>query len=146
MNREITIPFPVILTILLVIAAQFVGGGVPLPISQTAPVGVDGFRVLIVYEQEDRHTWPQSQQDILYSKELRDYLSAKCVKVDGQPEWRFWDQNMDLTNVSDVWKQYMDVDRDSLPWLVYGDGKKGGSVPLPESDTAVLELVRKVGG
>jgi hypothetical protein len=75
----------------------------PVPPSP-APIPAPGFRVLMVYETGDQTNYTIGEINTLYSKEVRDYLNAKCV-VEGQTKgYRIYDKDVVLTGEGDVWK------------------------------------------
>ena len=108
------------------------------PTPTPTPIPTAGLRVLIVKES--------SQKQSGLSKEVADYLNAKCVKVNNQPEWRWYDPNQNMANESKIWQDAMSRKRDSLPWVLISDGTKGFEGPWPDSKEAQLELLRKYGG
>lgn len=84
----------------------------PTPVPPTpnpAPIPVDGFRTLIIYESAELGKMPATQNSILYTKEVRDYLNSKTVKgADGKTgEWRIWDKDVDTSNESKLWQDAM---------------------------------------
>lgn len=78
----------------------------PDPAPNPAPIPAEGFRTLIVYESKDLTSYPASQSNILYTKEIRDYLNSKTVKgADTKTgEWRIWDKDVDATNETKLWQ------------------------------------------
>jgi hypothetical protein len=107
------------------------------------------FRVLIVHETGQ--VLPRGQAEILSSPEVRGYLNAKCARGKGplggeSPEWRIFDPNVDLSKESDVWRGVMMLPRQSLPWIVIGDGASGYQGPLPATIAETMNLLRKYGG
>ncbi len=118
---------------------------------EPAPIPVEGFRVLIVYENnpsEAAAVLTKEQRGAMSSQAVRSYLDSKCAKgKDGKtPEWRMWDQHVDATNETDVWKDAMKMPRNVLPWIVISDGKAGFSGPLPANEAELLALLKKYGG
>jgi hypothetical protein len=91
---------------------------------------------------------PQSQQQILFAKSIRTYLDSKSpVGVDGKThDWRIYDQNIDTTTDSQVFKDAMNRPRKSVPWIIVGNGKTGFEGPLPATVDDTLNLLRKYGG
>ena len=78
---------------------------------------------------------------------VSDYLNAKCVKVDGHPEWRIFDKDKDLSKTKGIWKDVMALPRSTLPWIVVGNGKIDGySGPLPATVEETMVLLKKYGG
>lgn len=115
---------------------------------QVAPIPVDGFRVMVVYEKSDLTKLTPQQHSILYGTEVRDYLARKCaVGPDGRTsESRFYDQNTVMTNESQLWQDAMKRPRTSLPWLVVSNGKSGWEGPLPANIEATMSILKTYGG
>lgn len=120
----------------------------PVPPPSPAPIPVDGFRALIVYESAELGKMPATQTNILYTKEIRDYLNSKTVKgTDGKTgEWRIWDKDVDTTNETKLWQDVMKRPRTAVPWLVISTGKDGFEGPLPATVADTLTLLKKYGG
>jgi hypothetical protein len=110
------------------------------------PIIDKGLRVLIVWETKDLSNYPAAQVAAVNSTEVRQYLSAKCVKVNGHPEWRVYDPDTDVTRESKVWQDAMKIKRDKLPWIIVSDGEKGTSEPLPADKDALMNLLKLYGG
>lgn len=113
----------------------------PLP-----PIPGVGFRVLIVTETKDLSTLPSAQVQAMTAKEVRDYLDSHTVKEGNQPEYRIFDQNIDLSKASQVWKDAMARPRQALPWIVVTNGKTGFEGPLPANKDALMTLLKTYGG
>lgn len=139
-----------ILAALLCLAVHHGGGGpvppAPNPPPTPAPIPAEGLRVLIVYETADVSAYPAAQAAILTAQPIRDYLNAKCVKVNGTPEYRILDQNADMGNESLLWQAAMKLNRPSLPWIVISNGRVGHSGPLPKNVQDTLDMLKKYGG
>jgi hypothetical protein len=123
----------------------------PEPSPDPPPIPSDGFRVLVVYENDPSDpasTLTKEQRGAMSSQAVRSYLDSKCAKgKDGKtPEWRMWDQHVELTNETDIWKDAMKLPRNVLPWIVISDGKGGYSGPLPANEAELLTLLKKYGG
>lgn len=120
----------------------------PTPPPSPAPIPVDGFRVLVVYESGDLSKLPKEQLAILTDRSVRDYLNVKCVKdARGMPEYRFYDQNVIADKDAELWRNTLKRARNVLPWIVVSDHPRGGyEGPLPKSVNETLELLRKYGG
>jgi len=120
---------------------------VPDPPKPPAPVPVKGLRVLVV--QED--TTGAKLLSIAQSRELNsqamfDYAKAKFARgLDGTPEFKKVDKDVNIANLNDVWKQFFaDWQKNangSVPWIVVSNGDTGFSGPLPE--TGILDLIRR---
>ena len=76
----------------------------PPPPLGPAPIPVPGFRVLVLYETGDQTGYTVGEINMLYAKEVRDYLNAKCVKEGVTPGFRIYDKDVVMTGESDVWK------------------------------------------
>lgn len=118
----------------------------PAPPPNPAPIPVDGFRSLIVYESADLSKLPAGQLAALYSQQVRDYLTSKCTMgPDGKTkEWRTLDK--DVVADSKLWQDAMARPRKSLPWIVLSDGKTGFEGPLPATEADLMTLLKKYGG
>lgn len=117
------------------------------PTPSPAPIPVQGFRVLVVFDQTGGTAiLSKAQQNELYGAEVAAYLNAKCVKgPDGKtPEWRIWQKDTPLTGASELWRQAMGRHRDNLPWIVISNGVDGYEGPLP--DGGIINLLKKWGG
>lgn len=104
------------------------------------PADVGGLRVLVVYEQStpDR---PLSNEmgAIIVGTKVRDYLDKAC----GKTGYRFYDKDTPMANESKIFVDAMARPRKSIPWVLIGNGKTGYEGPLPETEAAFLELVKK---
>lgn len=120
----------------------------PPPSPDAAPIPVPGFRVLMVYESGTLSRLPASQLAVLSSTEIRLYLIARCVKgVDGKTsEWRVYDQNVNLSAETPLWKAAMQRPRKSIPWILISTGTSGFEGPLPATIKETLELLKRYGG
>lgn len=116
------------------------------PDVQPAPIPLPGFRVLIIEESSERARLPITQQNILFSPELRDFLNSKCVTgPDGRtPEWRILDQDTQFPATCDLaWCQAMKRPRGQVPWIVISDGVQGYEGRLPDDLAGTMELLRR---
>jgi hypothetical protein len=114
---------------ILLMSVAFLGDA-ETPDKPDVPVmpGVDdGNRVLIVYESEDKPTYPIGQAMVLDSATFREYLAGKC-DPDG---WRFEDQNVDTAHMDEIWQRWLKRDRESLPWIMISNGESKAEGPLP---------------
>lgn len=120
----------------------------PEPTPSPAPIPVEGFRVLMIYESADLSKLPIAQQSVLFSRPLRDYLNSKCVMGPDNKtkEWRIYDKDTDVTGESKLWQDAMKRERKSLPWVIISTGKSGYEGPMPENTEKTLELLKKYGG
>lgn len=109
------------------------------------PSPISGKRCLIIYETADATKIPPAQQEIIFGRQVRDYLNSVCeTGPDGKTkEWRIWDKDVATDGAGKVWQDAMKRDRKSVPWLVVG-GKGGGyEGPLPGTVEEFLALVKK---
>lgn len=122
-------------------------GPVP-PTPAPAPIPDAGFRVLMVYESSELNNIPASQVEAMRAQSVRQYLDAKCVVgPDGKTkEWRIWDKDVDATKADKLWRDALARKRDSLPWIIISDGKKGFEGPLPKTVDDMLKLLKSIGG
>lgn len=120
----------------------------PVPPVPPAPIPTAGFRVLIVEDASARNKLAPTQLAVLFDKNVRDYLRAKCVKgPDGVTgEWRIWDQGADASAEGKLWQEAMKRPRQAVPWIIISDGKTGFEGPLPTTVDETLALLKKYGG
>lgn len=118
----------------------------PGPTPGPVPIPGQGLRVLIVYESADLPKMPSAQVQMLTAKEVLDYLDAKTAKVNGQPEYRKFDQNADVKGESQTWQDAMARPRASVPWIVISNGTTGYEGALPANKNDLMTLLRKYGG
>lgn len=104
--------------------------------------GVDGLRVLIVEEKDDRMGLPSEQRAILTSAKVREWCEANCTKLDGYPAVRVFDDDEVMDHDNPFWVELMKRERKKLPWI-YAIGGKGKQVdqPLPKDTDSTLELL-----
>ena len=117
----------------------------PPPTPPKPPLPADGKRVLIVYESAEMSRYPQSQVNQFSSASLREYLVSHCSPgpINGTPEFRIWDQDVDLTNAPQVWRDAMALPRGTLPQMIVSNGVAGYSGPLPATEAETLVILRK---
>ena len=83
---------------------------------------------------------------------IRAYLQDKCAKLNGHPEYRYWDQSYGPNDLpTQGWKEAFDrAKQDSqgkLPWIMVTNGVDAGeSVPLPATIEETMALLKKYGG
>lgn len=126
----------------------------PNPDPKPNPTPTPGpLHVLVVYQDANFPDMKLEEIDFLTSKPLRDYLMAKCDKDKDGPTFRFWDKEVDLTNVAEDWKAiYKEATVDEkgnprpLPWLIITNGKDWYRGEKPKTTAAFLELLQKYGG
>lgn len=112
---------------------------------QPNPIPGQGLRALIITESKDLSNLPAAQIAAINSKEVREYLNSKCVRVDNQPEWRVYDKDTDITRESSIWQDAMKRPRQNLPWLIVSNGKEGYEGPLPANKDELLKKIKQYG-
>lgn len=108
-----------------------------------APIPADGLHVLIQYESKDRLT--PAQHSIIYGKEIRDYLNAKCpLGPNGKThQWRIWDPDVPGGEDSKLWGDAQKRAKDKGMWIIISNGKTGYEGPLPASVEETIRLLDK---
>lgn len=126
--------------------------------NRPTPIPLPGLRVLIVYESSELSKLPSEQVQMLTAKEVLDYLDAKCIKDPaGNPEYRKFDKDTDIKNMSEIWKQAMDrvlngvgIQKEGkateLPWLLVSNGRTGYEGPLPKKVADLMAILKRNGG
>jgi hypothetical protein len=116
------------------------------------PPDVGPLHVLFLYETDNvEDPMPAQQRDIVTSRLVLSYLADKCSKTAGHPNYRFLDDDSDLSKMPYDWQEVAaraKTDRNfETPWVVIANDK-GGSFegPWPEDPAAMLELLKKYGG
>ena len=109
------------------------------------PIPGPGLKVLIIYESAELSKMPATQQSILFARQLRDHLQAKCVvgPDNKTKEWRIYDKDVDTSAESKRWQDAMKRPRKSVPWIVIGGEASGYEGPLPATVSETLELLKK---
>lgn len=88
------------------------------PVPTDWPTTAPGLRVLIVFEEMERHKLAPTQRAIIDGAPIRDWLDSKCVQ-DGQVKaWRIFDQNQGVQGAEKHWQEMMGRKRSSVPWVV----------------------------
>lgn len=116
----------------------------PQPAGDGPFAGAAGLHVLIVYESGKNLSIPH--HSIIYGKAFRDYLAEKCAKVNGTPQRRIYDKDIDTAGESKLWQDAMKRPRQSIPWICVGNGANWFEGPLPASEADAMALLRKYGG
>lgn len=119
----------------------------PTPSPGNAPFPGDGFRVLIVYDGETVDKLPTAQHDVLFAKDVRDYLNAKTkTGSGGWKDFRIYSIKYDLSGDDRMWQDAMKRPRSSLPWIIVSNGTQWFEGPLPGTIADTLTLLKKYGG
>jgi hypothetical protein len=120
----------------------------PIPIPTPFPPTPSAFRAILAYDSSKPLS--RGQSNVLNSTAVRGYLNAKCLKdSDGRPAWRQWDVNVDVSNESSTWKdawQEVKAKLGALPQIAVQRGDKLDVLPLPDTEAATLDLLKKYGG
>ena len=98
-------------------------------------------------ESSANHTAEQAA--ILASPKIVAYLNDKCVKDGSRPGWRKWDPQVNVDNETELWKKLWAATKPTLgglPCIVIVAGQKGEVLPLPSTEAATLELLKRYGG
>ena len=108
-----------------------------------SPFPGDGLRVLMVYDMESMAKYPLDQKNTLYGTAIRKWANANCAKdASGTAEMRVLDQDS-VSDVGGMWKDALALPRESLPWIVIGNGKTGYQGPLPKNEADTIALMEK---
>ena len=115
-----------------------------IPVSGIAPTPgikpvIPGMHVLIVEETREQRLWPYD------AKSMDDFAVENCAKDKGQPEFRIFDVDQDISRSSRDWREAMDdakKHKEELPWLEIWGTKKPLSAKLPKSEDATLDTLK----
>lgn len=119
----------------------------PKPPEPKPPTPATGLRVLMVGETGPSGKWTRGQLNVWNSTVLKAYLDSKCVKgSDGRPEWRKWDIQVVITKDTETMKALWAATKpqlNNLPALVIVTDQNGEIYPLPDTEQAVIDLIKK---
>lgn len=117
----------------------------PKPPEPPAPTG--DLRVLFVYEAQSNLT--RNQTLVLGGTVARAWLLANCVKDGTQAGFRYWDKDIEVTKEPEAWKSLWNATKSTLtftkPQVVIFRGMSGKAFDLPETEEALIELLKKEG-
>lgn len=115
------------------------------PTPKDWPTTAPGLRVLIIFEEMERHLYSPGQRAIINGAPIRDHLDSVCVS-DGQwKSWRIWDKDVGLSSAEPHWKAMMGRPRVSVPWVVISNYPKAYyEGPLPASVDDFKTQIQKV--
>lgn len=109
------------------------------------PTTAPGLRVLIVFEEMERHKLAPSQRAIIDGAPIRDWLDTKCVQDGTVKAWRIFDQNQGVQGAEKHWQEMMGRKRNSVPWVVICNHPKAWyEGVLPNSVDELKAQVQKV--
>jgi hypothetical protein len=114
-------------------------GPTPTP-DGPAPIEGPGLRVLFIHESAD--ALPAELQQVFYGPDVRAFLTANAIKVDGTPEWRIVDKDVRFTDPNHRFAKALARPRTSVPWLIISNGVSGYEGPFPGGVDATLALIR----
>lgn len=119
--------------------------GPPTPDQSKSPFSAEGFRVLVVYPNQPETKLPLAQQAILSGQTTRQFLETNCVAgPDGKTkEFRIWREDERLDSVPKLWKDAFGRKKESVPWVMIGNGKNGYEGPLPANEDDFIKLAQK---
>lgn len=119
----------------------------PVQPPSPAPIPVEGFRVLLVFDPKAQTSLTAAQNSILFGADVRGYLNSKtAIAANGAREWRLWPVGTDNSGEAKYWQDVMARPRQSLPWVVISNGKAGYEGPLPATVEDMLRLLKTYGG
>lgn len=114
-----------------------------------SPVDPSQLRVIMVFESGK--AYDKETTNILFSTKIVEYLNAKCVKdAAGRPSWRKWPKGTTVVDsepepLRSLWNQYLPR-MGTLPQIVISAGTTAEIYPLPATEQATLDLLKKIGG
>lgn len=116
-----------------------------------APIKTTGFRVLILYESSNLDKLPKEQYNILYSKEVQDWLTENTTKDMENPKgsaymWdadAYTDEVFKKAKTPKYWVDAYKRPRTSLPWILVSNGTTGYEGPLPLNVIDTIALIKK---
>jgi hypothetical protein len=121
----------------------------PLPpppvIVDPSPISDPGFRVLFTFPELTRTQMGDGQKAIWFSQAIRTYMTEKCVKVNGIPEWRFWADTENPINATPTLRKMFALVKGQPGMVVISNGTTGTIQPWPENDEEALALLKKYG-
>ncbi len=121
-------------------------GPTPGPTPGPVPIPGQGLRVLFVYDPAATNSMSPGQGSVMFGKQVKDYLDAKCAKANGKAEWRVYPKGQDVSGESDLWQKAFARPQASLPWMVVSNGTSGYEGPVPGSVQEAMTLLQKYGG
>ncbi len=119
-------------------------GPTPDPKPDVVPIAEKGLRVLLIYNDDDLLK-PENAKylGVINSTKIAAYCAAACVKVNGQPEVRFVDDNETFAHESKIWQDAIKRPRTSKFWVLVSNGDAGEEGPCPDNEDAFIELCKK---
>lgn len=121
----------------------------PIPVTPPAPEVVGNLRVVVLYESSQ--ALGPAQNGALYARDgIYPYLNAHCLKdVNGNPSWRAWDKDVDVSNEPAEWQDAMakaKADPMPLPKVVVFGGNAFIASATILNKAASLAFLQQYGG
>lgn len=119
------------------------------PVNPPIVTPVTGFRVLFVYEKDQKLT--REQANILASTKIIEYLNQKTAKDEkGRPSWRKWDKDVVISAeesklFQDLW-QAVKPKLGTLPQIGIVRDNKVDLYAFPDTEQKTLEFLQSFGG
>lgn len=119
----------------------------PVPVPDP-PKPLGELRVILV--SDSAQNMSRGQLNALNSSKAREWLDQNCETAgDGRPAWRSWSKEVTPGGESADWQEAWEAAKSelgTLPQIVIFHGKKGKAYPLPDSESGLLDLLKKHGG
>lgn len=109
----------------------------PTPVVDEAPFPADRLSVLMVEDFNKRFDLPSSQIDLLNSMILRDRVRQMGGEI------RSFDKDINAQHEAQKWRDGLAKPRDSLPWILIANGRRGYSGPLPKTVDEAIQLIER---
>lgn len=106
-----------------------------------SPFNGEGLRAVIIYEYDEIPSYPDGIADQLYSQNLRAWARENMAKGPNGVDFRIFDKD---AIGEGKWQELLKRSRDSLPWLIAGNGRRGYEGPLPGSEEETLRLLQEL--
>lgn len=141
-----------VVALVLLVAFQWHQDG-NQPGDLTGPRKPTELLVLILTETAVEAKYPIDQQAALRAGDVVDYLDSHCYSLDGTPGWRLLDNDTDIADEDQVWRDIMSrpevqkLKDEDMPYIVISNGKNDGiGQSFPLNMQATLSLLKKWGG
>lgn len=108
-----------------------------------SPFSGDGLRAVIIYEYDEIPSYPKAIQNQLYSESLKSWARNNMAEGDRGVDFRIFDKDAQAIEGS-RWAEVLERERDGLPWLIAGNGRRGYEGPLPATEEETLRLLQEL--
>ncbi len=118
----------------------------PPPPPPPSPIPLDGFRVVILY---DKTATTADQEAVIYGREVRDLLEAKCLLDPESGSKAYWiiPTGADVAGAPTWVKDVIQRHPGQKAFAVISNGKMGGyDGVIPNTKQEAIDLLRKIGG